>query len=246
MTGRVSYRKGDAYKIPVEDGWADLTCCRTVLMHLTDPLKAVREMSRVTRRDGTVAAFERGSLNSLFIPGDEELTKLALRLTEPWADGVRRLEGKHYSIGERLPTIFHEAGLGSIMAEVQADAYLNTDPRRNLQDVRDEMEFSLAEFRETKKLDEKAMVAGGSSRKNIARYNRWFEKWVQDLLKDDVKLRNDTTFSTGGLFLVAGRKNEPHQSRALLTNQLLYVFSASPHLLSKASAKTRIMPGFLV
>ncbi len=135
MTGRVSYRKGDAYKIPVEDGWADLTCCRTVLMHLNDPLKAVREMSRVTRKDGTVAAFERGSLNSLFIPGDEELTKLALRLTEAWTDGVRRLEGRHYSIGERLPTIFHEAGLGSIMAEVQADAYLNTDPRRNLQVV---------------------------------------------------------------------------------------------------------------
>ncbi len=207
MTERVSYRKGDAYKVPVADGWADLTCCRTLLMHLTDPLKAVKEMSRVTRKDGTVAAIERGSVNSAYIPGEEKLTKLALRLGEAWVDGVRRLEGKYYSIGERLPTIFREAGLGSIMAEVQADAYLSSDPRRRLEDVRDELEFSLATFKETKKLDEKAMLAGGASRGNIARYNRWFEEFVQGLLKSDEKLRNDTTFGAGGLYLVAGRKH---------------------------------------
>src|SRR5467141_4053906 len=58
IAGRISFRKGDAYSIPVEDGWADLVCCRTLLMHLTEPLKAVREMSRVARKGGTVAAFE--------------------------------------------------------------------------------------------------------------------------------------------------------------------------------------------
>src|SRR5712692_348620 len=171
MSSRVSFRKGDAYKIPVADGWADLTCCRTLLMHLTEPLKAVREMSRVTRSGGMVAALEGGSLNSAFIPGEEKLTKIALRLGEAWADGVRKLEGKYISIGERLPTIFHEAGLGGIMVEVQADAYLSSDPRRRLEDVRDELEFSLATFKETKKLDEKSMLAGGGSKKDIAVYN---------------------------------------------------------------------------
>ncbi len=48
LGGRISYRKGDAYEIPVRDNWSDLTCCRTVLMHLTDPLKAVQEMTRIT------------------------------------------------------------------------------------------------------------------------------------------------------------------------------------------------------
>jgi len=90
LKARISFRKGDAYKIPVEDGWADLTCCRTLLMHLTDPLKAVKEMSRVTRKGGTVAAFERGSMNTAFIPGDEKLTRLALRLGEAYVDGVKK------------------------------------------------------------------------------------------------------------------------------------------------------------
>jgi ubiquinone/menaquinone biosynthesis C-methylase UbiE len=49
-------------------------------MHLTEPVKAAREMARVTRKGGTVAAFERGSIYSTLIPGDESLTKLALRL----------------------------------------------------------------------------------------------------------------------------------------------------------------------
>ncbi len=206
LASRISYRKGDAYKIPVKDNWADLTSCRTLLMHLTDPLKAVEEMSRITRSGGTVAAVEPGRLNSAYIPDEEELTKLALRLGNAYYDGVRKLEGKYYSIGERLPTIFHKAGLREIKAEVQADAYLTMDPRRRLEDVRDELGFYLEVFKENKKLDGKAMRAGGASKREIERYNRWFEKWAQGLLKDDNKLRGDTGLSVSGMFLVAGRK----------------------------------------
>ncbi len=206
LAARISYGKGDAYKIPLENEWADLTCCRTLLMHLVEPVKAVREMARVTRKDGMVAAFEPGSFNSAFIPGNERLTRLALKLGEAYVDGVRKLEGKFFNIGERLPTIFREAGLRSIMAEIQPDPYLATDPRRKLDDVRDELEFELARFRETKKISNKIMIAGGGSKANIARYDRWFENYIEGLLKSDDKLRNDTTFGAGAMYLVAGRK----------------------------------------
>src|SRR5205807_9680276 len=53
----VSYKVGDVYKIPLEDSYADLTCCRTLLMHLPEPLKAVREMARVTKTGGLVVAL---------------------------------------------------------------------------------------------------------------------------------------------------------------------------------------------
>ncbi len=146
-----------------------------------------------------VAAFERGSLSSAFIPGDERLTRLALKLGEAYVDGMRKLEGKFFNIGERLPSIFREAGLKGIMAEIQADTYLATDPRRKLRDVRDELEFELATFRETKNISDKAMIAGGGSRGNIARYNHWFENYIERLLENDEKLRNDTTFGAGPL-----------------------------------------------
>ena len=176
-------------------------------MHLTDPLKAVKEMSRVTRKGGTVAAFERGSMNTAFIPGDEKLTRLALRLGEAYFDGVKRLEVKSFNIGERLPTIFHDAGLDGVMAEVQADTYLATDPRRKLRDVKDELEFELASFKETKTVSDKAMIAGGASKSDVARYNRWLVGFIKDLLKSDQKLRNDTTFWAAAIYLVAGKNS---------------------------------------
>jgi hypothetical protein len=179
-------------------------------MHLIEPLKAVKDMSRVARKGGTVAAFERGRFESFYfyVPNDERITKLGIKLGGLYVDGVRKLEGKYFDIGNRLPTIFHEAGLREIMAEVQADTYLTSDPRRKLEDVKDELGFNLETFKETKKLDAKAMASGGASRKQIEEYNRWYERWTKSLLDDHQKLRNDTVFSTGGMVLVAGRKQE--------------------------------------
>ena len=205
MTG-ITFRRGDAYNIPVDDGWADLVCCRTLLMHLTDPLKAIREMSRVARKGGAVSAFEPGSFQSSYIPNNEKLSKIATKLQLSIIDGVRKREGKNFDIGERLPTIFHQAGLRDIMADVQADTYLVSDPRRGLEDVRDELGFYLALFKETKKDNAKAARAGGASMKEFDHYNRWYEKWTKGLLEDNEKLRNDTVFGAGGFVLVLGRK----------------------------------------
>src|SRR5205807_406358 len=132
--------------------------------------------------------------------------KITFRKGDTYVDGVRKLEGKFFDIGNRLPTIVHKAGLREIKAEVQADTYLTSDPRRRLEDVRDELGFNLANFKETRKLDAKAMLAGGASKRKIDQYNRWFVKWMKGMLDDNEKLRNDTVFSTGGIVLVAGRK----------------------------------------
>ena len=214
MTNKVRFSKGDAYNIPVEDGWADLVCCRCLLMHLTDPVKAVREMRRVARKDGTVAAFERGRLHSIYVPDDVMLTNLAIQLGGSYFEGVRELEGKHFDIGNRLPAIFHKAGIREIRAEVEAHPFLASDPRRRLNDIRHELEFYLATFREAKRLGAKAMLAGGATKAGVDRYNRWVEKWMKGLLADNRKLRNDVVFTTGGvgvfntggIVLVAGRK----------------------------------------
>ena len=206
LDAKISFREGDAYKIPIEDGWADLTCCRTLLMHLTDHLKAVREMTRVTREGGVVAAIEPAFLASMYVPDDERMSKLAVRLQEAYVEGVRKREGKTFNIGERLPTIFRKAGLSGIMAEVQADAYLTTDPRRSTRDVRDEVQFYLADFKQTKKLDSRSMLAGGASKTDINKYNRWVENHARQLLRDTDKLRHDTLVSASGMYVVAGRK----------------------------------------
>ena len=93
-------------------------------MHLTDPTKAVREMSRVTRQGGAVAAFEPGRFQAFYVPDDERLSKLANKLGLAYIDGIRKREGKNFDIEGMLPDFFHQAGLRDVAAEIQADTYL--------------------------------------------------------------------------------------------------------------------------
>ena len=202
----VSYELGDVYKIPLEDGYADLTCCRTLLMHLTEPLKAVKEMARVTRTGGSVVALEGGKMGAFYDPNDEEYSMLAERAYEAWVNGIRKLEGKEFKIGEKLPGISRKAGLSGIKAEVQADAWLYSDPRRRLSDVKAELRFDYSLFRERRRKDRKYLVAGGMSNDRITSYFNRLEARTEQLLSNDMKLRNDSSLYAGTFFLVSGVK----------------------------------------
>jgi ubiquinone/menaquinone biosynthesis C-methylase UbiE len=203
---RISYRKGDAYNVPLDDGYADLACCRTLLMHLTDPGKAVKEMARVTRKGGTVAAIERGRFHSFYDPEDEKYNRLAEKMGDAFLKGIMKLEQKDFAIGEKLPTILRKAGLDRIKSEIQADAWVSCDPRNKLRDLKDWLRFDLEVFKERKKIERKMMLAGGASRRDV---NRVFQRYVSRslrLLRDDEMLRNDTLFSVFAWVVVTGKK----------------------------------------
>ncbi len=206
LSRMISYKVGDAYKIPLDNNYADLTCCRTLLMHLNDPLKAVREMARVTKVGGSVVAVEGGKMGAFFDPNDEEFSKLTEEVYDAWLDGIRKLDGKEFRIGERLPGIFQAVGLSDIKAEVQADGWLYTDPRRKLADIKKELQFSYSMFKERQKSDRKYLVAGGITDARITAYNRRSLAKMRALLSDDKILRNDPTFYAASLFLVSGTK----------------------------------------
>ena len=204
----VSYELGDVYKIPLEDGYADLTCCRTLLMHLTEPLKAVKEMARVTRTGGSVVALEGGKMGAFYDPNDEEYSMLAERAYEAWVNGIRKLEGKEFKIGEKLPGIFQKAGLSGIKAEVQADAWLYSDPRRRLSDVKAELRFDHSIFKERRRKDRKYLLAGGMSNAQVTSYFDRVAARTKELLSSDEKLRNDASFYAATWFLVSGVKRD--------------------------------------
>jgi len=50
----VSFRSGDAEKLPFEKEEFDVVVCRLALHHVREPLRVVREMTRVCRAAGTV------------------------------------------------------------------------------------------------------------------------------------------------------------------------------------------------
>ncbi len=204
-----SYMTGDVYKIPLESGYADLACCRTLLMHLPDPLRAVTEMARITKNGGSVIAVEGGKMASFYDPDDEEYTELAEQAYSAWAVGIKKLEGKEFKIGEKLPGIFRKAGLFNIKAEIQADAWLYSDPRRKLSDIRDDLRFEHSIFKERRRKDRKYLLAGGLSSRWITSYfNRLAKRTEKKLLEKDDKLRKDVSFYGATFILVSGTKRQ--------------------------------------
>lgn len=203
---QVSYKVGDVYKLPLDDGYADLTCCRTLLMHLKEPLAAIKEMARVTRTNGSIVAVERGKMVAYYDPNDEHYSTIAEQEYESFVKGIRRLEGKEFWIGERLPGIFQKAGLSNIKAEIQADAWLNTDPRRRLKDVKAQLRFDYSIFKEGRRRDRKYLLAGGMSSEKIKSYFNRLESRTKAFLEDDQKLRTDPSFYGDSFILVSGTK----------------------------------------
>jgi SAM-dependent methyltransferase len=58
LEGTFTYVQARAEQLPFEDDRFDAAMCQTVLIHLAEPALAVREMTRVVRRGGTVLAAE--------------------------------------------------------------------------------------------------------------------------------------------------------------------------------------------
>lgn len=206
LSDRISYKKGDAYHIPIDDDYADLVCCRTLLMHLEEPARAVTEMVRIAKPGGTVAAVERGPMNSFYDPEEREFTELVHESDHAMLRGVRKVEGKDYGIGEKLPSIFLKAGLTDVSAELQGEAWTFFDARLDPNYVKAELQFELQSFQERKKSVHGLLLAGGMNRRKVDSMFRIQERRFKELLSDDAKLRRDATFFGQAFFLVAGRK----------------------------------------
>jgi len=54
----IEFQQGNVYKLPFADETFDVTFCNQVLIHIGTPWDALREMLRVTKRGGIVAARE--------------------------------------------------------------------------------------------------------------------------------------------------------------------------------------------
>ena len=206
MAELVEFRLGDATSLPLATDPADLVACKTVLMHLKDPLKAVREMYRVAKRGGLVAAVETDfRMRCYHSPRGEDRNKVAQKFSEAWVKGIATLEGKDYTIGSKLPELFAKTGLVYIKADLDADPWLNCDPRRPLKDKLVELRTSLEglrNFDDTRK----CLEAGGMSKREIESYRKQSIDAGMRLIGDRESLLCDTTFYGACWFIVTGKK----------------------------------------
>jgi ubiquinone/menaquinone biosynthesis C-methylase UbiE len=99
----ISFDSGDAANLPYED--ASFGACRaaTVLLHVRDAGQVIREMIRVTRPGGRVAALEFDQDTTMLDHPDRHTTRI---IVQTFADATA-----NGWAGRQLPRLFRQAGL---------------------------------------------------------------------------------------------------------------------------------------
>ncbi|QDQ26149.1 class I SAM-dependent methyltransferase [Chitinimonas arctica] len=147
----LNFRQGDAQQLPFANDSFDVVTCQTVLIHLADPLAALREMHRVVRPGGMVICSEPSNLaNAGMAEAPDDLSSSAERVADYryrlLCEIGKRLSGEgDSSLGDRLAYLFQQAGFEAVQSHLSDKAapslppYLGLEQAANLDELLDGM-----------------------------------------------------------------------------------------------------------
>jgi ubiquinone/menaquinone biosynthesis C-methylase UbiE len=132
LSPRLEFMEGDAKNIQLPDEYADRVVCQALLWLMTenDRANVLKEMIRICKRGGLVAAVE-GSIDTSvgWFPDDPRLTELYAKSTSAMLKGYKKVYGYDRSIGYKIPSLFKELGLSQVRLDGITDARLRSDDR---------------------------------------------------------------------------------------------------------------------
>jgi len=120
----VSFGTGDVYHLDFADGTFDVVHAHQVLQHLTDPVAALREMRRVCRPDGLVAARDGDYGGFFWFPAESGLTEW-----QALYRNVARALGGEPDAGRHLLSWARQAGFADVQASGSAWCYTGPEDR---------------------------------------------------------------------------------------------------------------------
>ncbi|MFZ0215066.1 MAG: methyltransferase domain-containing protein [Candidatus Dormiibacterota bacterium] len=120
----VRFEHGDVYALAVPAATFDVVHAHQVLLHLSDPVAALREMLRVTRRGGIVAARDGDYGGAMWWPRDPRL----MRWLEVYR-AVARGNGAEPDNGRRLLALAHAAGASDVTPSASIWCHATPDER---------------------------------------------------------------------------------------------------------------------
>jgi ubiquinone/menaquinone biosynthesis C-methylase UbiE len=211
----LTFRHGLATAIPLPDSSFDVVTCQTVLMHLAEPMEALREMLRVLRPGGLLLCVEPNNLWN-YIPftsmtGTQPTEKLA-RLFEFWLRCHRgRIavgQGDH-AIGDLLPGYFAQLSLADISVNQSDRAaslyppYESAAQQAMLRDERQAKDLALGPWNRAEVL--RLFLAGGGTTQI---FDEVFEELTQQYELEQASIAAKTFHAGQGSiqYLVSGRK----------------------------------------
>lgn len=123
-TRNIEFAVGDVQRLPFGDGTFDVVHAHQVLQHVQDPVTAIREMVRVCRPGGFVAARDGDYSGFTWFPESAILDRW-LELYE----GAARANGGEPDAGRRLLAWAHAAGCTTVTASSSTWHYADPDAR---------------------------------------------------------------------------------------------------------------------
>jgi ubiquinone/menaquinone biosynthesis C-methylase UbiE len=120
------FEAGSVYELPYPDGYFDAAYCHAVLMHLKDPLKALRELGRVLKPGGVIGVRESDERGNLLYPEHPDIDPHM-----PLAQKLIRHGGGDPLIGSRLKELLRSAGFARAEARAVYDTYSAPEAARD-------------------------------------------------------------------------------------------------------------------
>jgi SAM-dependent methyltransferase len=205
--------KADVLNLPFADNSFDAVTCQTVLIHIENPLDALREMKRVLKPGGILICAEPNNLTHSVLK-DSIIADFSVdEIIEWFTFGLIKEKGKinlgkgDNSFGDLLPQAFGELGLTDIKAHLSDKANVVIPPYES-KEIKSMLGFRLEnEYEEFMKAETKEQFEtfGGKYDKIKESIEKKVDEYKAEL-KDAIANQTYYDVSTAVMYLVSGRK----------------------------------------
>lgn len=215
------FQVGNAESIPLPDNSVDLAVCQTLLLHVNNPLKVIKELKRIVKKNGKIIAIEtNNAINNLvknsflnetynnpFNSIEKDIEQIEFDLTV--FKGIHALGEGNVAIGDIVPKLFCDAGLKNIDVSIAEKAcclippYDTQEKKYRAQELLDWINNSSAEY--DKEQMARYFIAGGG---NIDRFNTLWNSQQKEIAKIKTAIENEEYIMPGGalMYIVVGKK----------------------------------------
>lgn len=215
LSSRFSYRLGDVNQIDFPDNSFDLVTCQTVLIHVADPKKTLREFFRVIKPGGLIVLAEPNNRVSSLIFSNLDYLKPVdsildyVRFEIICERGKEALGEGNISAGDLMPGFCSEVGYCDIKVYLSDKAspmippYENEDQKVNLSQASDWNQREIVRWDKPTSL--RYFLAGGGTREA---FDRYWPLALAESTKGMEAVRSHQLHTAGGnlFYLISGRK----------------------------------------
>ena len=211
----ISFHQADATRLPLPDDSFDVVTCQTLLMHLAQPLAALREMLRILRPGGLLLCAEPNNFWNLLPYSsltEAEPVEVLVRRFEFWLRQHRgRLAagGGNHSLGDLLPGYFAQLGLREIavhQADRPAALFPPYDTPAQTALIKQDQQWKNSATGPWDKEDLRQLVLRGGG--NEAFFETVFAELIEKFRREQEAISAGTFHAAGGTmhYLVSARK----------------------------------------